>query len=138
MFRKRLTFLLAIVMCFSLCGCSVNISIGNPSPSALAPASTADSSLTAPAAGLQTDNSTGAPSISPVQGNGQLSADEAKRIALEDAGAAENDVTFTKCEQDIERGDLVWEIEFRFDRMEYEYEISATDGSIVKRDIDRD
>ena len=150
MFRKKTSLLLVLVLCLLLSACSVNISFGKPAASAPSTASTAsaapaaaavptaDPALTAPAAGISTGSSTGAPTISPVQGNGQISEDEAKRIALEDAGVKESDVFFTKCKQDFENGDLVWEIEFHVGRTEYEYDISATDGSIVKREMDID
>ena len=60
-----------------------------------------------------------------------LSAQEAKAIALEHAELSADQVTGLKAEKDRENGRLVWEVEFKYDGWEYEYEIDAQTGEII-------
>lgn len=62
------------------------------------------------------------------------SAFAAWSIAFEDAGVREDDVTGLQTKTDWEDGVQVYEIEFRCGGTEYDYEISAADGSILKRE----
>lgn len=66
--------------------------------------------------------------------NGEITIEEAKSIALKDAGVT--DVTFTKEKRDYDDGRAVYEIEFIHGNTEYEYEIAVSGGSILKKDID--
>ena len=43
-----------------------------------------------------------------------------------------------KCELDREDGRVVYEIEFKSNGMEYEYEIDASTGAVLKYDKERD
>lgn len=63
---------------------------------------------------------------------------EAKAIALKKAGLKENEVVFTKAKLDYDDGRQVYEIEFRKDRIEYEAEIDAKDGTIIEWNVDKD
>lgn len=69
-------------------------------------------------------------------GNGTISADRAKEIALADAGINANDAVFKKVKLDRDDGRLEYEVEFYAGSMEYEYEINAETGSIISRDIE--
>ena len=62
-----------------------------------------------------------------------ISVDEAKEIALNDAGLKENQVTFTQASLDIDDGVSIYEIEFYSDNTEYEYEINANTGDILSK-----
>ena len=62
----------------------------------------------------------------------------AKSAALADAGVSESEVTRMKCELDREHGSYVYEVEFKVGRMEYEYEIDAYTGAILKSEQDYD
>ena len=62
----------------------------------------------------------------------------AKAAALADAGVSESEVTRMKCELDREHGSYVYEVEFDVGRMEYEYEIDAYTGAILKSEQDYD
>lgn len=80
---------------------------------------------------------------SPAQGstaaaNGQISEDEAKRIALEDAGVAEADTAYLRVNLDRDDGVQVYDVEFYVasTNTEYDYEINAADGSIRSMDYD--
>lgn len=70
--------------------------------------------------------------------SGYIGADKAKSIALKDAGLSASSVTFTKAKLDREDGIRVYEIEFFVGSTEYEYEINATTGKILDKDIDTD
>ncbi|MCD7749331.1 MAG: PepSY domain-containing protein [Oscillospiraceae bacterium] len=66
-----------------------------------------------------------------------ITADEAKAIALADAGLTEGEVTIVKCKLDYDNGQQVYDVEFytaAYD--EYDYEISAATGAIVDFDFD--
>ena len=68
--------------------------------------------------------------------SGEITEAAAKQAALKDAGFTEDQVKFTKCKLDYEDGVKVYEVEFVNGQKEYEYDINATNGSIVKKDID--
>lgn len=62
----------------------------------------------------------------------------AKKIALKHAGVSSSDAKGMRCELDRDDGRVVYEIEFRAGKYEYEYEIDAVTGSVRKADKDRD
>lgn len=77
----------------------------------------------------------------PQSGSGQsssnyISADKAKSIALQDANISASNATFLKAHLDMDDGIYVYEIEFVSGQWEYDYEIHATTGAILDRDID--
>ena len=61
-----------------------------------------------------------------------ITKEEAKAIALERAELKETDVRFVKVELDRERGTAVYEVEFNHGLKEYNAEIKAEDGTILK------
>ena len=63
---------------------------------------------------------------------------EAKRIALAHAGVSEGSIREFECELDREDGIMVYEIDFECGNYEYEYEINAATGEIVKYDIEEE
>ena len=66
--------------------------------------------------------------------------DKAKEIALNHAGVKAADATFVETKRDYENGRLVYEIEFVVlsgnSYKEYDYEVAASDGTIVSYDYD--
>lgn len=73
------------------------------------------------------------------QGSGKdIGQDQATQIALEDAGTTEDAVSRFRVSQDRDDGRLVYEVQFSFDGTEYEYEISAEDGTILSASRDMD
>ncbi len=66
--------------------------------------------------------------------NGTVTAEDAKKIALEDAKVSATDAVFTKNRLDYDDGMKVYEIEFYTDSAEYEYEIDAATGAVRSRD----
>ena len=65
-----------------------------------------------------------------------IGVDNAKSIALNNAGLAASSVTFTKAKLDRENGIRVYEIEFYTSTKEYEYEINAKTGKILDKDVE--
>lgn len=62
----------------------------------------------------------------------EISKDEAKAIVLKHAGLKEAEISRYTAELDKERNNLVYEIEFDAGKYEYEYEINAENGKIIK------
>ena len=58
----------------------------------------------------------------------------AKSTAFRTAGVEENSVTRLKTELEYDDGQAVYQIEFVKDDMEYDFEISASDGSVLKQE----
>lgn len=69
---------------------------------------------------------------------GSITLEEAKSIAAKHAGFSVNDVSFSKAKLETDDGVTAYEIEFYKDRMEYEYKIQASSGSILEYDSDYD
>ena len=65
-----------------------------------------------------------------------IGEEAAKRIAFDHAGVAADAVSRLKVEFDSEDGVMTYEIDFYSGNMEYEYDIDAKTGDIVKYDID--
>ncbi len=65
---------------------------------------------------------------------------KAKEIALNHAGVSSGNISGYKAKLDRDDGIAVYEIEFWVDRTEYDYEINATTGAVVKnqKEIDDD
>lgn len=68
--------------------------------------------------------------------NVKISVEQAKAIALEKAGFAENQVYFKKAKLDFDDGRWEYEIEFYKDYVEYDAEIDAQTGAIYKWEMD--
>ena len=63
---------------------------------------------------------------------------KAKSIALNHAGVSENKAYDMDIELDDEDGILVYEVEFKSGNMEYDYEINAATGAILKHESELD
>lgn len=62
-----------------------------------------------------------------------ISLEDAKAIALKDAGLEASDVTYTAEGQDTDHGVAVYEIDFYTETTEYDYEIRISDGNILEK-----
>ena len=81
-------------------------------------------------------NSSGTSSQS-TDGSAAITEDQAREIALADAGLTAEEVTFLKTQLDRDDGRLVYDVEFyTADYTEYDYEIDAADGTILSSDFD--
>lgn len=67
-----------------------------------------------------------------------IDVEEAKNIAVNHAGLSASDVIFTKTQLEREDFQMVYDIEFRKGTTEYEYEIHAETGKILKYDVEFD
>lgn len=67
-----------------------------------------------------------------------INVEEAKRIALTHAGFSLDQVRFEKAELEMEHGVVIYEVEFKANGYEYEYEIDATSGKIIDREVEID
>lgn len=65
-----------------------------------------------------------------------ITKESAKKIAISHAGAKDEKVERFRSELDYEDGKQVYEIEFDYDGFEYDYEIDAVTGDILKFDKD--
>lgn len=70
--------------------------------------------------------------------SGRLTEAEVKAIALKHAGLSEKDVKGLRCEFDYDDGRPEYDVEFRSGGYEYEYEIHAESGKILKWDKEWD
>ena len=61
-----------------------------------------------------------------------IGAQSAKEIVLEHAGLTSSNVTFHKVELDVDYHMATYEIEFYYNYFEYEYEVNAVTGEILK------
>ena len=83
------------------------------------------------------ESKTAAPAEKPSQPSTIIGESKAKAIALKHAGVQESTAVFTKVKLDKDDGRQVYEIEFYADGVEYEYDIDAESGSVVKSDSER-
>ena len=68
---------------------------------------------------------------------GRLTKDEAKQIALKEAGVAAAEATFTKAKLDYDDGREEYEFEFYADGKEFDVDVDANTGRVVKFDVER-
>ena len=94
----------------------------------------------APLEGQTSDGqqSSGAANTSPITTSGSASQsayiglEAAKQAALNHAGVSASQATFLEAEYDYDDGRMVYEVEFHVNGTEYEYEIDAQTGDVVK------
>ena len=75
---------------------------------------------------------TTAESVGQASDKAYIGSNRAKEIAVEHAGFTAEDVVGIQVEMDYERGVMVYEVEFYADAYEYDYDINAETGEIVK------
>lgn len=70
--------------------------------------------------------------------NGYISVESAKQKALDDAGVKAENAVFLKAYYDSD--DIVphYDVKFEANGYEYEYEVKASDGSVLEKDVDRE
>lgn len=74
----------------------------------------------------------GSGSLTQTQSGDYIGEEAAKAAALEHAGLAESDITWTKATFDRENGIMIYELDFITADSKYDYEVNATTGEIVK------
>jgi uncharacterized membrane protein YkoI len=65
-----------------------------------------------------------------------ITSEEAQSIALKHAGLSASSLRETKCKLDKDHGRMIYEVEFKTHQMDYEYEIDAYTGEILKWEWD--
>ena len=65
-----------------------------------------------------------------------ISASQAQQAALTHAGFTASQVTELQSELDTDNGRAYYEVEFKQGSLEYQYEIDASTGAILKSEID--
>ena len=84
------------------------------------------------------EQNTGAANAAPITTCGSASQsayiglEAAKEAALKHAGVSASDATFVEAEYDYDDGRMVYEVEFHVKGTEYDYEIDAQTGEVVK------
>lgn len=68
----------------------------------------------------------------------QLTRDEAIAIALKDAGLQKDQVYDLNAELDTDNGILHYDVDFEKDNEDYDYEIDAATGEILKKEMPKD
>ena len=63
---------------------------------------------------------------------------KAKSIALNHAGVSDSKAYGMDIELDDEDGTLVYEVEFKSGNMEYDYEINAASGAVLRHEAERE
>ena len=66
----------------------------------------------------------------------EITEEEAKKIAFDDAKVTESDVQRLRIKKEYDDHHLVYEIDFMYGTYEYDYKIQASDGSILEYDKD--
>lgn len=69
--------------------------------------------------------------------DGYIGTERARQAALDHAGCPADQAVFTKTELDYDDGRAVYEVEFRRDGTEYEYEIDAATGEVLHCEWER-
>ena len=99
-----------------------------------------DDQATGQAADPAPSGTSGAPQTSTPAANtsaGAITEDQAREIALTNAGLTSDQVTFLRSKLDYDDGRRVYDIEFyTADYTEYDYEIDADTGAVVSYDFD--
>lgn len=67
-----------------------------------------------------------------------IGRDSALQAALNHAGVSQSDVYDLKIEQELDDRTPHYEIEFKAGRVEYDYEIDAANGNVLKFDQEHD
>ena len=70
------------------------------------------------------------------EANKQVTIDQAKEIALNHANLTSDQVSFIRAESDLDNGVKKYDIEFYHGNKEYDYEVDASNGAIIKYDYD--
>lgn len=125
---KRICIIMALTAAMALSGCSVKS--GRPAVRENEPAQ---------GSGYpgNPQNGGSADTSQPSQ-TGEIDADHALSIALEDAGISKDDLFSYKTERDRDNGMSIYEIEFDTDYGDYSYEIETNGGRIISADYDVD
>lgn len=126
--KKSIILFCSLILAISLAACGENASgsdLGNGVSSGSNMGSSVESAI---------DNA--ASSVTELVA--KISAEDAKRTALEHAKLKEEEVKDLDVDLDRDNGVLKYEIDFRHGDIEYDYDIDAQSGKIISADKDRE
>ena len=102
--------------------------------------SQAEASSSSPASSSPSESGSSASKSNAAQPSNNTSSaitkDQAKSIALKDAGVSESATQFVWVKEDYDDGRLVYEVEFYANGTEYDYDIDQVTGRILSSDFD--
>lgn len=122
--NKKILLSMLCIMVFALTACADNTTTGNKTTGGTVTGNE-QTAVDQTTTNSQTNNT-----------QATISEEEAKKIALDDAGIAEADVKGLRIEKDREDGYYVYEVEFYSGDKEYDYKVDQTTGEIVGRDYE--
>lgn len=145
----------ALALSFALVGCGANqqqpatttaATTSAPATTTAAPATTAatpqaqtqSQTTAAPQTQSQTTATPQTQTNTTTTQSSYIGEDRAKEIAVTNAGFAVADVTNLKCELDTDDGTVHYDVEFKKDGNEYDYDINATTGEIMSNKAEVD
>lgn len=97
-----------------------------------------DSTAAADSTGNANTSGNNSPGTQSGSSTSYIGENQAKEAALSHAGVAENSITNFQCKLDHEDGIMVYEIEFDCEGFEYDYDIHASTGAVLKHERDYD
>lgn len=92
----------------------------------------------APQVSTATPAATPPPPIKPVEKSSKLTKAEAEKIALDHAGLSAAEVTRLHTEYDVDDGVPEYDVDFHADGFEYDYEIHAETGAVLRAEKEVD
>jgi uncharacterized membrane protein YkoI len=129
---------LALFGCGGQQASSSAASTGSSSPTSSSSSAQSNSQQQAPAEASASSTSSTASSTTTQTPASQISAENAKQIALADAGLTESDVTELKAELDTDDTVAHYDVDFKANGMEHDYDIDANTGDILSHNPEVD
>ncbi len=135
--KRTLAILLALILVFALAGCSQGSGSGSAAGSQNAGNQNAMQN-NSPKAGnnASSKENTSKKENTPTDSN-DISREEAISIALRHANVSKADAKGLKAEKDLDERTPRYDVSFHADGYEYDYEIAAATGKIIKSEKER-
>ncbi|MBP3692579.1 MAG: PepSY domain-containing protein [Clostridia bacterium] len=127
--NKVLLSIFTAAVCLTLAACTS----GNVTPNNNLSSTPAQNDTSS----VQTEATVPPQSSIPAQSQ-NITVDKAKEIALQHAGVSSADAKFLKAEYDFDDGVACYDVEFKAGGYEYDYEINAQNGNIIKSEKEID
>lgn len=140
--RTLISILCITSLLFLLSGCGSQEDASGQGSTEIRPKEsvTAEAATQAASGNTKSDESVKATSAGDTKSDSKnqslISEEEAKAIALKDAGVSENEVTKIRVKLDDDDGIQEYEVEFYVGNKEYDYDIDASTGKILSKDME--
>lgn len=138
--KKRLLLsLLTLALTFTLTACTVQNNPKPDNPSSTPAQSETQSTPVDTTPSVPQDTTTpSTPQGNTAQNKTSVTAEQAKDIALKHANLTSDKITHYKSELDFDDGVKHYDIEFKANGYEYDYEVQADNGKILKSEKEFD